>query len=191
MSDNQRTQYLMEEHYTPAHHKNNPEKSEASTNPFELGPDPEGELKAFIRYLAMAKEGVSYFICTPEDREKTVEQIKKELEHIRGINEINITIPPDTDFNAFQPLQLYFEIEELKQKGAIQNNNIIFIYGIENVQKDLRTFVGLNHSRNSIIPRNGPIVFWLPSPNLLRIFSQNAPDFFSARSGVYIYSSED
>lgn len=152
----------------------------------ELDFDESVELRALVRSLKRARNFTLLFArCNQRPRQRElIEQIKNEL--------------PDKNIEV-----VYFEnavshfLDELKERLEGKTPDAVFVYGLENslgysaTANKSRFVLSLNVSRNNF-PQvvNCPVVFWLPNYGIKAI-ANGAPDFFSVRSGVYFFDTEE
>jgi len=155
----------------------------ATSRPFNLPSDAEADKAALATALSVVHDFALYFVvsdvalvCPRLMQEIGARLTDKNIQHIR--------ITAETT-NLLWLLQ-----QELTNPLP----DVIFVSGFENVISGSASphsqpfLLNLNATRNNLydlIPR--PLVLWFP-PYVLKPMLDAAPDFFSVRSGVYVFS---
>ncbi len=143
---------------------------------------PEEECAKLVRQMARSERFTLLFaVCNRADlREEMIAAIRTAFGE-RRVQEVPIREPIDS--------LLWY----LRDTVTAPKPDALFVYGMENwvsqnPSPDAERFLStLNAQRNSLAADvDIPLVFWVPEYLLVAI-SQAAPDFFSVRSGIYLF----
>ena len=155
---------------------------EALFDPFTVEPDPEEQKVILLRALEMAQGFALYFVvCDPGSGRTALIQELVAYFPEKQIQAVPVTSETDNLFHLLQT--------RLPSPAP----DAVFVYGLENWisgavdPRSLPFIRNLNAARNSFYDLvQSPLVFFV-ARHVLQAIINGAPDFFSVRSGVYMF----
>ncbi len=147
--------------------------------------DEKRQMRNLVNAIKFADSFSLLFVrCNQRPRQK---EIIEEL--VKQLDDYKIKI-------IFLEHQIEHLLDELQTRLGDEKYDAVFVYGLEssfpkaNEAAESKFVVTLNHSRNSFKKvLNCPLVLFLPEYALSAIY-HGATDFYSIRSGVYLFSAK-